>query len=135
MTDADYKISIRRLNAYSGPFLEDGSDEEVSNILALQFRNDGDQDVQYAEYVFNINGVDVPFKLSDLAVGQRCVVLAANRQAYNASDVLKLKSRLVAHVDSLRMDDDAFEADGQINFPFNDESFGIRFCLNGVSLR
>ena len=105
MTDADYKISIRRLNAYSGPFLEDGSDEEVSNILALQFRNDGDQDVQYAEYVFNINGVDVPFKLSDLAVGQRCVVLAANRQAYNAADVLKLKSRLVAHVDSLRMDD------------------------------
>ena len=105
LTDAGYKISIRRLNAYSGPFLEDGSDEEVSNVLALQFRNDGDQDLQYAEYVFNINGVDVPFKLSNLAVGQRCVVLAANRQAYNAADVLKLKSRLVAHVDSLRMDD------------------------------
>ena len=109
MTDAGYKISIRRLNAYSGPFLEDGSDEEVSNILALQFRNDGDQDLQYTEYVFNINGVDVPFKLSDLAVGQRCVVLAANKQAYNAADVLKLKSRLVAHVDSLRLDDDKLQ--------------------------
>lgn len=106
MTDGDYQIAIRRLNAYDGPFLEDGSDETVSNVLALQFRNDGEQDVQYAEYVFDINGEEVAFKLSNLPAGQRCVVLAANRHAFNANEVLKLKSRLVAHVDYLPTADD-----------------------------
>lgn len=106
MTDGDYQIAIRRLNAYSGPFFEDGSDEEVSNVLALQFRNDGQQAVQYAEYVFDINGEEVAFKLSNLPAGQRCVVLAANRHAFNANDVLKLKSRLVAQVEYLPTADD-----------------------------
>lgn len=106
LTDGDYQIAIRRLNAYSGPFLEDGQDEEVSNVLALQFRNDGDKDVQYAEYVFEVNGEEIPFKLSNLPVGQRCVVLAANKHAYDANEVLKLKSRLVAQVDSLPSADD-----------------------------
>lgn len=106
MTDGDYQIAIRRLNAYDGPFLEDGSDETVSNVLALQFRNDGEQDVQYAEYVFDVNGEEVAFKLSNLPAGQRCVVLAANKHAFNANEVLKLKSRLVAQVDYLPTADD-----------------------------
>ena len=106
MTDGDYQISIRRLNPYSGPFLEDGQDEEVTNILALQFRNDSEQAVQYAEYVYDINGEEVVFKLSNLPAGQRCVVLAANKHAYNADEVLKIKSRLVARVDYLPTADD-----------------------------
>lgn len=106
MTDGDYQIAIRRLNAYTGPFFEDGSDADVSNVLALQFRNDGAQAVQYAEYVFDINGEEVAFKLSNLPAGQRCVVLAANRHAFNAGEVLKLKSRMVAQVETLPTADD-----------------------------
>ena len=101
MTDGDYQVSIRRLNPYSGPFLEDGQDKEVTNVLALQFRNDSEQDIQYAEYVFEVNGEEIPFKLSCIPAGQSCVVLAANRHAYNADEVLKLKRRLVNHVDYL----------------------------------
>lgn len=106
MTDGDYQVSIRRLNPYSGPFLEDGQDEEVTNVLALQFRNDGEQDIQYAEYVYQINGEEVPFKLSNLPAGQSCVVLAANKHAYNADEVLKISSRLVARVEVLPTADD-----------------------------
>ena len=106
MTDGDYQVSIRRLNPYSGPFLEDGQDEEVTNILALQFRNDGEQDIQYAEYVYDINGEEVAFKLSNLPAGQSCVVLAANKHAYNADEVLKITSRLVARVEVLPTADD-----------------------------
>lgn len=107
MADGDYGITIRRLNGYSGPFVEDQSDEQVSNVLALQFRNDSNQDVQYAEYVFDVNGEDVIFRLSDLPRGQQCVVFALNRHTYNANEVLKLKSRLVASVDQLHPNDDA----------------------------
>ena len=106
MTDGDYQISIRRLNAWSGPFVEDGKDETVSNVLALQFRNDGEMDVQYAEYVFQINGEEVSFKLTNLPAKQKCVVFAANKHTYDPNEVLKLKSRLVATVDYLPTADD-----------------------------
>lgn len=107
MADGDYGISIRRLNPYTGKFLEDGSDDDVTNVLALQFRNDSAQAVQYAEYVFDVNGKDVIFRLSDLPVGSSCVVFALDRHPYNADEVLKLKSRLVAAVDALHPNDDS----------------------------
>lgn len=101
MTDGDYLVSIRRLNAYSGPFVEDQSDDEVSNVLALQFRNDSEQDLQYAEYVFDVDGRELVFKLSNLPAGASCVVLEASRHPYRADEVLKLTSRLVTNVDTL----------------------------------
>ena len=119
MTDGDYQIAIRRLNGYTGNFFEDGSEEPVTNVLALQFRNDSEQDIQYAEYVFEVNGEEIPFKLSNLPVGQRCVVLAANRHAFDANEVLKLKSRLVAAVDSLP------SADSQILAVVNGDAITI----------
>ena len=101
MTDGDYQVSMRRLNAYSGPFIEDQSDDEVSNVLALQFRNDSEQDLQYAEYIFDANGTKLVFKLSNIPAGQSCVVLEEGHHPYHADEILILTSRLVANVDVL----------------------------------
>ena len=66
-------------------------------------------------------------------ISERISVDEAGIISYEDRPVFDLTKQPLIWIDSLRMDDDAFEADGQINFPFNDESFGIRFCLNGVS--
>ncbi|MBR2706516.1 MAG: glycosyltransferase family 2 protein [Mogibacterium sp.] len=52
---------------------------------------------------------------------------------YEDHPVFDLTRQPLIRIDSLRMDDDAFEADGQINYPFDDDRFCMRFCLNGVS--
>lgn len=52
---------------------------------------------------------------------------------YEDRPVFDLARQPLIRIDSLHMDDDAFEADGQINYPFDDERFSMRFCLNGVS--
>lgn len=102
LKDEDYGIEIRTLAAgYDGAFLEDGSDDEVKNVLALLFVNTSDKDVQYAEYAFSVDGKPISFKVSDLPAGQQCVVLEASRHQRDTSEVLELISRVVAPVDML----------------------------------
>ena len=102
LNDADYGIEIRTLAAgYDGAFLEDGSDDEVKNVLALLFNNTSDKDIQYAEYAFAVDGKPISFKVSDLPAGQTCVVLEASRHQRSTSEVLELISRVVAPVDML----------------------------------
>jgi hypothetical protein len=102
LKDEDYGIEIRTLAAgYDGAFLEDGTDDEVKNVLALLFVNTGDKDIQYAEYAFAVNGKPISFKVSDLPAGQQCVVLEASRHQRDTSEVLELISRVVAPVDML----------------------------------
>ena len=102
LTDGDYDITVNTLaTGYDGAFLEDGTDEEVKNVLALQFVNNSDQDIQYAEYVFGVGVTPFSFKISDLPAGQSCVVLEAMRHKYDKKEVLTLVSRVVAQVDSL----------------------------------
>ena len=102
LKDEDYGIEISTLAAgYDGAFLEDGSDDEVKNVLALLFKNTSDKAIQYAEYAFAVNGIPISFKVSDLPPGQQCVVLEASRHQRNTSEVLELISRVVAPVDML----------------------------------
>ena len=102
LKDEDYGIEIRTLAAgYDGAFLEDGSDDEVKNVLALLFKNTSDKDIQYAEYAFAVDGKPISFKVSDLPAGQTCVVLEAARHQRNTNEVLELISRVVAPVDML----------------------------------
>lgn len=102
LNDDDYSVEISTLAAgYDGAFLEDGSDDEVKNVLALLFKNNSEQDIQYAEYVFAVDGKPISFKVSDLPAGQQCVVLEASRHQRNTDEVLELVSRVVAPVDML----------------------------------
>ena len=67
LMDKEYSIQIEALGSgYSGAFVEDGSNEKVSDVLALRFTNNGKQVIQYAEYVFGIDNETVSFKLTDL---------------------------------------------------------------------
>ena len=102
LNDTDYGVRFSTLAAgYDGYYIEDGSDEEVKNVLAMQFFNDSDQAIQYAEYVFRTGDTAVSFKVSNLPAHQSCVVLEANRHKYNSGEVLDLISRVVAKVDTL----------------------------------
>ena len=101
MADSDYSVGIRSLGGYDGLFVEDGSDDSVTNVLALQFTNNGSTVIQYAEYAFDAGGETLVFKLSDLPAGESVVVLEANRHAYDSAAVLELTDRVVATVDEL----------------------------------
>ena len=47
--DAGCSIEVTEVSSYSGPYMEDASDQEVSDVLMIKVRNTGEEAIQYAE--------------------------------------------------------------------------------------
>lgn len=83
--DVGNDISLLSIDRYAGAFVEDGSDEIVSDIMAITVRNDGGRTVQYAHIVVTIGESAYEFDLSTLPAGAKAQVLELNRAAMPAS--------------------------------------------------
>lgn len=75
-------LSIEHIGKYSGVFTEDGTDENVSNVLMLTVKNTGTQDLQlarielqYADYIAN-------FQITNLPAGRTIMLLETGRRSY-----------------------------------------------------
>lgn len=77
-----YGIILCGIDSYSGEFIEDSSDEYVTDIAAATFRNDSGRDIQYAEVSVSIGGKFGVFKFSTLPSGESVTVLESGRMAY-----------------------------------------------------
>lgn len=80
-------LEITRYGKYIGVYMEDGSDEFVSNVMMIEVRNTTDQAIQYAKITLTGPAGDAVFILTTLMPGQRMIVLEANRKAYSETDV------------------------------------------------
>lgn len=84
--NAGFDLEVVSVGPYSGPYMEDASDEPVENVLAIQVKNIGEEALQYGE--ITLHGGEKAkekalFKLSTLEPGQTMTVLEANKQEYN----------------------------------------------------
>ena len=82
---------ITNVGAYSGAYVEDGTDEQVTDVMMIEVYNYGVEAIQYAE----ISLGDAEFVLTTLPVGQSVRVLEKNRMAVPESaefDVLETRN-------------------------------------------
>lgn len=89
-------LMITSIESYSGKFMEDGSDEEVSGILMITVRNDGDKTLQYAEAELIFGNSTAQFAFSTLRPGASMVVMEKNRMEY--PEKKDIKEALLANV-------------------------------------
>lgn len=78
-------LVVTELGSYSGRYVEDGSDEEVSGILMLKLRNSGEEAVEYAAFQMMVNEEAAEFSVSALMPGAEVILLEKNRMAYDSS--------------------------------------------------
>ena len=76
-------LTLVEVGKYTGVYMEDGTDEIVSNVLMVIVRNDGQQDIQYAEITVPTSGAEAKFSLSTLPVGESIVLLEQNRMVWS----------------------------------------------------
>lgn len=79
-------LTLLEVGKYVGIYMEDGTDEIVSDVLMLIVRNDGERDIQYAEFTVPTSKGDAKFSLSTLPVGERIVLLEQNRMPWSADE-------------------------------------------------
>ena len=72
-------IGIVGIQNIAGVFVEDGSDEVMGNIFTVDFRNDSDHYLQYAEIALTIDGEEYSFKLTTVPSGATVRAMEANR--------------------------------------------------------
>lgn len=80
-------LTLLAVSKYTGIYMEDGTDEAVSNVLMMIVSNEGDRDIQYAEIMIPTSDGEARFKLSTLPVGEKIVLLEQNRMPWSAEEV------------------------------------------------
>lgn len=76
-------LVIQKLDSYDGPFLEDGSDRDVSGVCALVVKNSGSKAVEYAKITLTQGERTLTFVISGLRAGASTVVQEQAAAAYS----------------------------------------------------
>ena len=76
-------LRIVDIGAYTGMYMEDGSNEVVSGVLMCIVTNEGDRAVEYAQLQLHDGERDIPFTLTALLPGRSVVLLAQDKTAYD----------------------------------------------------
>ena len=109
--DLGYGLEITDVGGYTGAYMEDGSNEIVSDVMMLVVRNIGEQDVQLADIVAFSGGEEYTFRLTNLAVGARAVLLDLARKPEFEAD---LESAVLSAVALFEMPMELYEDTIQI---------------------
>lgn len=84
---------ITNVGAYSGAYVEDGTDEQVTDVMMIEVYNYGVEAIQYAE----ISLGDAEFVLTTLPVGEKMIILEKSRMAFDENaDYSQAEARNVA---------------------------------------
>lgn len=79
--DAGSGLKVVSVGKYAGYYVEDGSDETVSDVCAITVENTSDKTVQYANLAVIIAGQTYEFDVTTLPAGARAQLLELNRKA------------------------------------------------------
>ena len=116
----DKGLQITGIGAYTGAYVEDGSNEFVSGVLMLRVTNNGTEAIQYAEFTIPMEDTAAKFTLSTLPAGATAILLEQSRMLWDEQTVYPApEMSLVAMFDeplSLREDKLKIQAlDGGLN--------------------
>ena len=109
----DYGLQITDHGSYTGVYMEDGSNEIVSDVMMLVVQNNGEADIQLAELTALCGGEAYRFKLTNLAVGKRAVLLDLDRKRAEGGtpEVVELDS-VALFQEPVELHEDAIEIGG-----------------------
>lgn len=75
-------LSIEHIDPYAGIYMEDGTDDIVSNMLMITVKNTGTRDLQLARIELQYTNFTASFQVTNLPAGETVVLLESNRQGY-----------------------------------------------------
>lgn len=93
--DLGQGLVIRRLDRYSGVYMEDGSDELVQDVMMLLLENTSDRDLQLARIDVNCGDFTAEFEVTSLPAGEKAVLLERSRRAYTGAAWISCTARNV----------------------------------------
>ena len=78
-----YGFKISDIGNYTGIYMEDGTDEVVSDVLMIVVTSTSDETLQYAKITMRAGENDAVFEVTTLLPGASIVLLEKNRMSYD----------------------------------------------------
>ena len=112
-------LEVVGVGQYIGPYVEDGTDEPVANVLALVVKNTDKKSLaEIAKLAFTLNGSEqAVFQITGLPGGEYVLVLEQERHAYDPKDELVFADKMYGYRENNAFPKDQMEiysADGAI---------------------
>lgn len=107
---SDSNLTVESIGAYSGSFIEDGSDEAVKNVTAMLITNNSDQMLQVALIDFQVNSKETAsFKVTNLPAGTSTLVLESNKREFSDKDTYTYGNAATGYMDQPTLEEDKVE--------------------------
>ena len=103
-----YDLTIERLAAYSGMFVEDGTNATTENVAMLMVKNNGDFPVEYTQIRVQWENEELLFDISALPAGEKMVVQEKNGKALSQGNA-SAASALVVQRANMEMSEEKVE--------------------------
>lgn len=88
-------LVVEAYSSYDGPWLEDGSEENVMGVAALLVRNTGSIGIEYARITLVQNGSEMIFDATYIPPKGSVLLLEENKQSYSDAPVTQCRYRSV----------------------------------------
>ena len=107
---SDSNLTVESIGAYSGSFIEDGSDEATKNVTAMLITNNSDQMLQVALIDFQVNSNETAsFKVTNLPAGTSTLVLESNKREFSDKDTYTYGNAATGYKDQPTLEEDKVE--------------------------
>ena len=111
-------LQINAIGKYAGIYMEDGTDEVVSDLLMIELENTSEEDLHLAHIKLHYGDVTAQFQVTNLPAHRKVILLEQNRMAYIAAAPDHAEAENVAYVEKFSMYEDQLQIialDGVIN--------------------
>ena len=106
-------LELQGVGRYCGCYLEDGTMEQVSDVMMLRIKNTTDQDLQLARLSLIYEDFTAEFEITNLPAGKTLVVLEKNRRAFVDEKYLSMSLSSVAFLQAhMEVPTDQYEITG-----------------------
>lgn len=76
-------IVVQKISSYDGVYIEDGSDQEISNVAAMLMTNSSGNAIEYVSVSLKCDGELMEFEASDIPSGAAVLVQEKNKKSYS----------------------------------------------------
>ncbi len=111
--DLGQHLAITAIAPYSGPYMEDGTDIPVTDVLMVILENRSEQALQYGEITMKIGDAEAKFSVTNLPARQSAVLLEKNRMAYSDDAPSSWQIQNTMFLPEFQMHPDVFEITGE----------------------
>ena len=107
-------LRIASVGKYAGIYLEDGSNDPVSDLMMVVLQNQSSRDLQIARFTLSFGEKTAEFEVTNLPAGENVVVLEKNRMAYTEDKCNQaILKNVVFFPESMSLCEDQVEITGQ----------------------